>query len=110
MVLATLAGTSQCETESPVLGGGRLSEKTTKADLLAELQGLRAEKDRLQSELHRVMDLDGASLPVSELRGQLQLLHAMMNSSLDCVLTIDSHGVVREFNKAAEKTFGYSRE
>ena len=87
-----------------------MSEKPTKADLLAELQGLRAEKDRLQSELHRVMDLDGASLPVSELRGQLQLLHAMMNSSLDCVLTIDSHGVVREFNEAAEKTFGYSRE
>ena len=33
-----------------------------------------------------------------------------MQSALDCIITIDAEGRVTEFNPAAEKTFGYTRE
>ncbi len=35
---------------------------------------------------------------------------AVLNTALDCIITIDHEGNVLEFNQAAEKTFGYSRE
>jgi PAS domain S-box-containing protein len=35
---------------------------------------------------------------------------AMLDVALDCVITIDDHGRVLEFNPAAEQTFGYSAE
>lgn len=34
---------------------------------------------------------------------------AMMQSALDCLITIDHKGKIIEFNPAAEKTFGYKR-
>ncbi len=34
---------------------------------------------------------------------------AIFEAALDCIVTIDQDGVVREFNPAAEKTFGYPR-
>jgi len=34
---------------------------------------------------------------------------AILEAALDCIVTIDQAGVVREFNPAAERTFGYSR-
>lgn len=35
--------------------------------------------------------------------------HAILESSLDPIITIDHEGVITEFNRAAEQTFGYSR-
>lgn len=35
---------------------------------------------------------------------------AMLESALDCIITIDHKGVVLEFNHAAEQTFGYKKE
>ena len=46
-----------------------------------------------------------AELKESELRGT-----AIVRAALDCIITIDSHGTIIEFNPAAEKTFGYLRE
>jgi PAS domain S-box-containing protein len=37
-------------------------------------------------------------------------LRGMLESALDCVLTIDHTGRVLEFNPAAERTFGYRRD
>jgi two-component system cell cycle sensor histidine kinase/response regulator CckA len=34
---------------------------------------------------------------------------AILEAALDCIVTIDQNGIVREFNPAAEKTFGYPR-
>jgi PAS domain S-box-containing protein len=34
---------------------------------------------------------------------------AILESALDCIITIDHSGIVREFNPAAERTFGYTR-
>jgi PAS domain S-box-containing protein len=36
-------------------------------------------------------------------------LSAMLESSLDCIITIDAQGRILEFNPAAERTFGYQR-
>jgi PAS domain S-box-containing protein len=34
---------------------------------------------------------------------------ALLDSALDCIITIDAAGRIREFNTAAEQTFGFSR-
>ena len=43
-------------------------------------------------------------LRASELRKSL-----ILDSALDCIVTIDHEGRVLEFNPAAERTFGYTR-
>jgi two-component system CheB/CheR fusion protein len=35
---------------------------------------------------------------------------SILDSALDCIISMDAHGIVREFNPAAERTFGYKRE
>ncbi len=35
---------------------------------------------------------------------------AMLEGSLDCIVSIDHRGILTEFNPAAERTFGYRRE
>ena len=35
---------------------------------------------------------------------------AILNSALDCIITIDHEGSITEFNPAAERTFGYCRD
>ncbi len=45
------------------------------------------------------------ALQISEARKS-----AMLESALDSIISIDANGTVLEFNPAAEKTFGYSRE
>lgn len=35
---------------------------------------------------------------------------AILDSALDCIITMDASGIVREFNPAAERLFGYSRD
>src|SRR2546421_9217666 len=37
-------------------------------------------------------------------------MRAILESALDCIITMDHHGRIVEFNPAAEKTFGYERE
>jgi len=46
-----------------------------------------------------------ADLRESELRNT-----AILNAALDSIVSIDSHGTILEFNPAAEKAFGYTRE
>jgi PAS domain S-box-containing protein len=38
------------------------------------------------------------------------LNHAILESALDCIITMDAKGRVLEFNPAAERVFGYTRE
>jgi PAS domain S-box-containing protein len=45
-----------------------------------------------------------------ELRGSEALKGAILQSALDCVVTIDGDSRILEFNPAAERTFGYARD
>ena len=43
--------------------------------------------------------------------GRLEAFNrAILDTALDCIITIDSSGRVREFNPAAERVFGFTRE
>lgn len=39
-----------------------------------------------------------------------ELNRAILESALDCIITMDAAGIVREFNPAAERVFGYRRD
>ena len=41
---------------------------------------------------------------------QTEERHAIVESALDCIVAMDAEGIVREFNPAAERTFGYRRQ
>jgi PAS domain S-box-containing protein len=45
-----------------------------------------------------------------EVRRSEALKSAILDSALDCIITMDHEGRVAEFNSAAEATFGYKRE
>jgi PAS domain S-box-containing protein len=44
------------------------------------------------------------------LRQSEELLRATVESGFDCIIAMDAKGIVREFNPAAERCFGYRRE
>lgn len=44
----------------------------------------------------------------AELKENIAFRQAATETALDCVVTIDSDGTIREFNPAAEKTFGFT--
>jgi PAS domain S-box-containing protein len=44
------------------------------------------------------------------LRGSEARKAAILDSALDCIVTIDHEGCITEFNPAAERTFGYRRD
>jgi len=51
------------------------------------------------------MKLAAVALAASESR-----MRAVLESALDCVITIDTQGRILEFSPSAERTFGYTRE
>jgi PAS domain S-box-containing protein len=57
-------------------------------------------------------DIQDLRLPESDaaLRRSEARNAAILDSALDCIVTIDHHGCITEFNPAAERTFGYRRE
>jgi diguanylate cyclase (GGDEF)-like protein/PAS domain S-box-containing protein len=48
--------------------------------------------------------------PRRTLAVETALTRAILEAALDCIITIDHEGIVREWNPAAERTFGYRRE
>ncbi|HEV8420282.1 MAG TPA: PAS domain S-box protein [Actinomycetota bacterium] len=72
----------------------QLAIATRQTRLRQELEDELAERTRAQEETRR-----------SEARKS-----AILESAMDCVITMDHEGKVVEFNPAAEETFGYSRD
>ena len=50
------------------------------------------------------------TLATRDLRSSEALNRAILEAALDCVVTMDAEGKVVEFNPAAQRTFGYSRD
>ncbi len=57
-----------------------------------------------------LQDVTEQKRAVEALRESESLKGAILESSLDCLITIDHHGNIVEFNPAAEATFGIPRE
>jgi CheY-like chemotaxis protein len=60
--------------------------------------------DRYSQLLEDEVETRTADLVTSEARKG-----AILESALDCVVATDAEGIITEFNRAAEKTFGYLR-
>lgn len=50
-----------------------------------------------------------ASVPGSSSGDLTAVNRAILNTALDCIITMDQKGIVMEFNPAAERVFGFSR-
>jgi len=59
------------------------------------------------SPVMQALDVAGA---LEELRESEARKRAILESALDCIISIDHEGKIIEFNPAAEKTFGYTRD
>jgi len=78
---------------------------------LQEARLLREQK-RVASELDQRVAQRTAELAKAneELRNEIGEKAAILDSALDCIVTIDHKGCITEFNPAAESTFGYRRD
>jgi PAS domain S-box-containing protein len=56
------------------------------------------------------VDIEDRKRAVDELRRSEARKTAILDSALDCIMTIDHEGCFTEFNPAAERTFGHQRE
>lgn len=74
----------------------------------AEIERLREQQKALESELfalqHRVKQAEEANQESTALR------HAILDAALDCIVVVTDDSRIIEWNPAAERTFGYSRE
>ncbi len=92
----------------PVLRGGRalgvlvLLSGRMRGSPWSPREVLLAASDEIASLAERERTRD--ALRLSEARK-----HAMLESALDCVITVDHEGRLLEFNPASERTFGFAR-
>ena len=57
-----------------------------------------------------IIDIDDRKRAEQELRLSEARKAAILDSAIDCIVTIDHEGCITEFNPAAERTFGYRRD
>ena len=57
-----------------------------------------------------LIDIDERKRAEQELRRSDARKAAILDSALDCIVTIDHEGCITEFNPAAERAFGYRRD
>src|SRR6185503_9524873 len=57
-----------------------------------------------------LIDIDERNRAEQELRHSEARKAAILDSALECIVTIDHEGRITEFNPAAERTFGYRRD
>ena len=86
--------------------------------VLGVVEFFTSEARELDSELLETMATLGDQIGVAverrrdaeHLRAEQTRHQAMLDVALDCVISIDDHGRVLEFNPAAERTFGYTAD
>jgi PAS domain S-box-containing protein len=80
----------------------RVAQRTIELGEAHEERGKkRVERSLVEEKLHR----EERELKRSEARNA-----AILESALDCIVTIDHEGCITEFNPAAERTFGHRRD
>jgi PAS domain-containing protein len=72
---------------------------------------LTGKRHAAQTEWHPMISEQQERLQESDSAEQLTALNrAILDTALDCIITMDASGRVREFNPAAERVFGFRRE
>ena len=61
----------------------------------------------LRNRIHYLLQVNEAKRTLRESEARKS---AILNTSPDCIITVDHNGCILDFNPAAEKTFGYERE
>ncbi|HYE03350.1 MAG TPA: PAS domain S-box protein [Phycisphaerales bacterium] len=97
------------------IGGFALEKRYLRKDgsvVWVELtaSGLAGDDGRASAVIGVVQDITERKLAEAGLRSSERRKRAILDSALDCVITMDQQGRVVEFNPAAERTFGYRRE
>ena len=79
-----------------------------------ELMGYRGTATDISLDVERDIELRTTNArleqTILELRAAKRRMDAVIKSSIDCIVCMDVDGLVTEFNPAAERTFGYSRQ
>src|SRR5580698_3588034 len=94
------------KTTAPISLAGELDQQV--AQQTAELAAANAELKKQLAERRLVeekLQQEERELKRSEVRKA-----AIVDSALDCIVTIDHEGCITEFNPAAERTFGYRED
>ncbi len=94
--------------------GPRFFEETLlrqdRAEVIVEMSATRltfADEPAVQVILH---DITGQKAAAAALRESEARKTAILETSLDAIVSVDHRGIVREWNLAAERIFGYPRE
>ena len=92
-----------------------LADQTLPANVTALLEAVDAaytQSDDERSLCERALDLTSKELLERnrELTGRNKELAALREAGLDCIITMDHEGKIREFNPAAERAFGVRRQ
>jgi PAS domain S-box-containing protein len=68
------------------------------------------QQDRPARLVGSIRDITEFKLAIAELRESEQRVRAVLDTAFDAIITIDDAGCVVEFNAAAVRTFGYTRD
>ena len=82
------------------------------ADLLAAVDAAYVQADADRQLIERALELNSQELLERnrELTTRNRELDALREAGLDCIITMDHEGRIRQFNPAAEQTFGLKRQ
>lgn len=98
---------------APVVGGEsaeiEIPHPQNGKTIIAEIRVTQTRWARQPVYLTSLRDITSRKQIEESLRHSETLKSAILESALDCIITIDQEGKIIEFNPAAEKTFGYTR-
>ncbi|HWY32232.1 MAG TPA: PAS domain S-box protein [Candidatus Acidoferrum sp.] len=103
--LKTAAGEGRLEEEGPRVGKGG---KIFMANVV--ITALRDAKGELRGFTQVTRDINGRKQAEENLRQSEALKRFILETALDAIILIDRDGKIQEWNPAAQKIFGYSRE
>jgi PAS domain S-box-containing protein len=103
--LQTVLASGNAILNQPVTGRGKNGDRTW----LSNYYPVRTDDGRALGVGVVVQDVTEQLAAENRLRESEARKTAILESALDCIVTIDHEGRVVEFNPAAERTFGYSR-
>ena len=111
-VLAEAESSEQHQAISPLLGKRlELTGRRFDGQSFPLLMTVNIMRHQMALKLVIVMsDLSASHQRERQIELSERLKAAILDSALDCIITINKDGEILEFNPAAERTFGYSRE